>query len=237
MSAGSQPTKNYYKEKFLGQFYARNYSKTHRKILKNLLKFGKKPHSLKDHEEMKAWRKDCKPKKDLHHNTFWHIIKKINEKHHWIHFLHVHMEIHLFFWGLFLFSMFCCGSQGLLSTWPGDNVLSRDVAPPVRLPPGHGDGQEEIRVFSQQGWDWKASGVRNAWPAPNSSSTSPTLWGLKWNLFTFPPLSRASRRHSFILHCFTYIKTRADKILLGPLVFFLFYDSVWISKHFRIRQG
>jgi len=42
MFAGSQPMKKYYKEKFLRHFYALNDSKPHHKILKNLLKFGKK---------------------------------------------------------------------------------------------------------------------------------------------------------------------------------------------------
>lgn len=65
----------------------------------------------------------------------------------------------------------------------------------------------------------------------------PHVWGLKWNPFTSSLLSRAFCRHSFILHCITYIKTRAEKFLLGPFFFFLFYDSAWISKHFRIRQG
>lgn len=186
---------------------------------------------------VKKWKHEERTasQKDLYHNTFWHIIKKINFKSHWIHFLHIHMEIHLFFWDLFLFSVFCCGSQGLLSPWPGDNVISKDpwyVPPPLQLPPGHGDGQEKIRVFSWQRWDWKACVCEECMTCPQpSAKTSPTLWGLKWNLFT-SSLWWALGRHSFILHCITYIKTRADKILLGPF----FFALLWLCVNFKAVQ-
>lgn len=63
MFTGSQPTKNYDKEKFLRRIYALNYSKPHHKILKNLLKFEKKKkRNLKDHEEISLY---CPTKKAL----------------------------------------------------------------------------------------------------------------------------------------------------------------------------
>lgn len=39
----------------------------------------------------KKWKHKEKTasQKDLYHNIFWHIIKQINEKSHWLHFLHI----------------------------------------------------------------------------------------------------------------------------------------------------
>lgn len=191
---------------------------------------------------VKKWKHAEKTasQKDLYHNIFWHIIKKINEKSHWIHFLHILMEIQLFFQDLFLFSVFCCGSQGLWSPWPGDDVFPKDVAPGMchlhcssRL--AMGMGRKRSGCFPGRDGVGKPLCVRNLPPA--LTQYIPHVWGLKWNPFTSSLLSRVFCRHSFILHCITYIKTRAEKFLLGPFFFFLFYDSAWISKHFRIRQG
>lgn len=93
-----------------------------------------------------------------------------------------------------------------------------------------GWGEEKIRVFSRQGWDWKLSMCEECVTSPQLLvNISTTLWGLKSNLFTFSLLSRAFCRRSFILHCITYIKTRSEKILLGP--FFL-----WLFVNFKALQ-
>lgn len=99
-----------------------------------------------------------------------------------------------------------------------------------------GWGRERLGLFSRQGWDWKTLTCKECMTSPQLLvNTSTTLWGLKSNLFTLSLLLWAFCRRSFILHRIAYIKTRSERILLGP--FCWFYDCLWISKHFRITQG
>lgn len=218
MFAGSQPMKNYYKEKFLGQFYARSYSKPHRKILKNLLKFGEKNRVWRIMEKWKHEERTAS-QKDLYHNTFWHIIKKINEKKSLDQFsAHPHGNSSLLLGFVFVLHVLPWLSGAFVDMARGQNLLQGEV----QVPRGHGDGQEKIREFSQQGWGWKTSVCEEC-------TTCPQLLA-KWNLFTFV-LGLLQTLFYIALHRLDQNQSRKNSP--WPI---LFSSLLWLCVNFKALQ-
>lgn len=127
---------------------------------------------------------------------------------------------------------FCQHGQGTTSPprWP--------VPPPLQFPPGHGDGQEKNQGVFPAGMGLERLCVWGMHDLPPTRSQSiPHTLGFEMKPLHLSAVIMGFLQTPFYIALHHLYQNQSRKNSPWPILFFLFYDSVWISKRFRIRQG